>query len=519
MRPIEGSCAELLIGAFSHACEPGGYTIKDTNVSSLILASPYVGCMADHPPEQTAARTGLPEPEIDSPADSRGPVTRAIRFLVDQAASELEVNLRATKSLELLWTVARVGIAITVLVAAFAAWGTEGPGEFIYIAGIGVLIGNVGLLLMLRRGKTRAVFLTGFAMDNIAIFTAWTGSVWLLRGALGSNDIYLALFPILTLWSARLGFVLGIPYIGAWLIWIGWTLNHYFHPLSYEVEQMPVRVVFIGTAALVAMWITYILRKEHVLSETRGQRARDLQELAQAKNEFISGVSHELRTPLTVIIGFAQVLQHGAKDTLSERQMTQLKAIERNGNHLNRLVGDLLDLTKLEAGKMALTRDEFEVDMLFSEVVEAFELILKDKRQTLVLDSQTAGVALDADRGRISQVLMNLVSNASKYSPPDTAITLESRLEEDSLTVTVRDRGRGMSVEDQSSLFTMFYRTEDAQKSTTPGTGIGLYLCKRILEFHGGAIRVESAPGEGTAMTFTLPGARRGEQPELRQAS
>lgn len=449
-----------------------------------------------------------------------GLLSRAVQLVVEQARSELAVNLRATKSLELLWTMARVGIAVTVLVAAYSEWGTHGTGEFIYIAGICVLIGNMGLLLMLRRGKTQAVFLSGFVMDNIAIFTAWTGSVWLLRGALGSNDIYLALFPILTLWSARLGFVLGIPYIAAWLIWIGWTLNYYFHPLSYEVEQMPVRVVFIGTAALVAMWITHILRKEHVLSETRGQRARDLQELAKAKNEFISGVSHELRTPLTVIMGFSQILQRSAKDSLTERQLKQMNSIERNSAQLNRLVGDLLDVTKLEAGKMALTREDMPVDGLLKDVSDACELILAEKGQRLVIDSQTADVWLRADRGRLSQLLMNLVSNASKYSPKDTTVTVSSKLAGDSVSVTVRDQGRGISAEDQADLFTMFYRTDDAIKSTTPGTGMGLYLCKRIVEFHGGEISIDSAPGKGTAMTFTLPGAEVRESGQaLREAS
>lgn len=445
-------------------------------------------------------------------------IARAWSRVVEQAAVELSTNLRATASLERLWLIARFAIAATVLGGAYSAWGTDGPGEFVYVASGMALAGNIYLFILLRRGRSTAVFISGFLMDNVAIFAAWTGSVWLLRGSLSSNDLYLALFPILTLWSARLGFVIGIPYITLWLIWIGWSLQHFFHPLSYEVEQLPLRIIFIGLAALIGMWITHALRKQTIESERRGERARSLQEIARARNEFISSVSHELRTPLTVILGFTEVLNSSLAGIVTDRQKAQINAITRNGNHLNRLISDLLDLTRLEAGKMTLTKDDFPLDGLLAEVAGSFEFILADKQQSLVIDRETEPIWVHADRGRVLQVLMNLVSNASKYSPKGTRITLRSVLSGDTVSVTVEDEGQGISVEDQQDLFTMFYRTGDAAASTTPGNGIGLYLCKRIVEFHNGGITVDSEPGRGTAMTFTLPDAWVEEQ-GLKKAS
>lgn len=457
-------------------------------------------------PAQAIEVTGEETAEIDS-RPSRGLFSRVRNAISDQARIELATNIRATESLERLWLIARFAIALTVLAATYSAWGSEGPGEFIYVASGLALVGNIAMFMLLRRGKAGTVFVSGFIMDNIAIFTAWTGSVWLLRGSLGSNDIYLALFPILTLWTARLGFIFGTPYIMLWLVWIGWSLNHFFHPLSYEVEQMPLRVIFLGLAAIVGMWITHALREQIVEVERTAERTRSLQELADAKNEFISSVSHELRTPLTVILGFTEVLERGLADTMTDRQKAQLQAIGRNGTHLNRLISDLLDLTRLEAGKMALTKDDFDLDQLLHEVTEGFELIFAEKKQSLSFESATENVWINGDSGRITQVLMNLLSNASKYSPPETTTTLRSSYADGSVQITVQDQGQGISEKDQQNLFTMFYRTNDAAASTTPGNGIGLYLCKRIVEFHGGEISIESQPGKGTAMTFTLPGA------------
>ncbi len=453
------------------------------------------------------------------PRASKNFVKRFRDRIAHQANVELSTNIRATASLERLWLIARFAIALTVLGATYSAWGSDGPGEFIYVASGVALVGNVVLFMLLRRGKAGTVFISGFIMDNIAIFTAWTGSVWLLRGSLGSNDIYLALFPILTLWAARLGFVLGIPYVTLWLVWIGWSLNHFFHPLSYEVEQIPLRIIFIGLAAIVGMWITHALREQTIEVERTAERTRSLQELADAKNEFISGVSHELRTPLTVILGFAEVLDKSLNDSMTEKQRAQLRSISRNGSHLNRLIGDLLDLTRLEAGEMTLTKVEFELDPLLKEVSDGFELIFAEKSQDFVLKTDTAGVQVTADRGRVTQVLMNLLSNASKYSDRGSTIALQTSFADGAVHLTVADKGVGMSEREQRNLFTMFYRTETASASATPGNGIGLYLCKRIVEFHGGDISVSSRPGRGTEMTFTLPEASLRPAPRMRQVS
>lgn len=249
-----------------------------------------------------------------------------------------------------------------------------------------------------------------------------------------------------------------------------------------------------------------VIANERVIRDQLGTQNRELQRVDGAKNEFLASLSHELKTPLAAILGFTQILRRNRSSNLDAIQIQQLDIVERNSLWLDTLINDLLDLSKIQAGKISLTKEETEISSLLRMVVDGFETILGGKGQaaTLLVNYDEAWMVMD--QTRISQVLSNLLSNACKYSPDGSSITVTSRLEGDECVISVADEGMGISQEDQDQLFTLFYRTPDARKSSTQGTGIGLYVSKQIVELHDGHVGLESSPGKGTTVTVRLPG-------------
>ena len=248
-----------------------------------------------------------------------------------------------------------------------------------------------------------------------------------------------------------------------------------------------------------------VVANEQMINKNLGTQNRELQRVDEAKNEFLGSLSHELKTPLAAILGFTQVLKRNSSGALGEKQIGQLDIIDRNGLRLNTLISDLLDLSKIQGRKIHLTKEQVEISAFLHQVVDGFETILNGKQQAATLDIQHDSAWLSFDQTRISQVLSNLLSNASKYSPKDSSITVTSRIEGDECVISVSDEGAGIRQEDQDQLFTLFYRTPDAQNSSTSGTGIGLFVSKQIVDLHGGSITLESSPGNGTTVTMRLP--------------
>ncbi|MEE8045649.1 MAG: GAF domain-containing sensor histidine kinase [Dehalococcoidia bacterium] len=248
------------------------------------------------------------------------------------------------------------------------------------------------------------------------------------------------------------------------------------------------------------------------LAETRLQReraeaeSRELQRVALAKSDFLTTVSHELRTPLTSILAFADVLQRNKFGNLVAKQERQLGIIQRNGRRLAVLIDDLLDATHLEQSKFELEPVRFDVGDTVAELVESFTPLLAVENQRLALDLPDEKVEMFADQVRLSQVISNLVTNASKYSGEKSEVKISVELaNEDEVVIRVQDHGIGINSDDLSQIFGAFYRADNEVTRAQPGTGIGLYFCRMIVQYHGGEISAESEPGEGTTVTVRLP--------------
>ncbi|MDA1298099.1 MAG: HAMP domain-containing sensor histidine kinase [Chloroflexi bacterium] len=223
-----------------------------------------------------------------------------------------------------------------------------------------------------------------------------------------------------------------------------------------------------------------------------------------AKNEFLSSLSHELRTPLVAIIGYASMLIRHLSGSVNDVEMERLRTIERNGKRLSAQIEDLLDLSRIQTRRLEISQKWIEWRLFLKDVGQSMEPLLSATGHHLNLDIEHGDTWVFVDSTRIHQVVSNLIGNAAKYSPGASRVDVVSRVKSGEIVFSVRDYGAGIKPEDQKNLFTLFYRTEDAIKSAVPGTGIGLYVSKKIVELHKGDLNIDSIYGEGTTATLRL---------------
>ena len=240
----------------------------------------------------------------------------------------------------------------------------------------------------------------------------------------------------------------------------------------------------------------------------------ELDQAGKLRDQFLANVSHELRTPLNSVIGFSDLLLTMASpdSPLTDTQRDYLETIARNGRHLLDFINELLDLSKIAAGRMQLTLEPLALDALFREVADTVRAQLEARKHKLAIEPLRETVIVTGDRGRLRQVLLNLLSNAIKFTTDGGRITLSAQLAGDRVRVAVSDSGIGIAPDDQQKLFREFVQLDGSASRRYEGTGLGLALSKRLVELHGGAIGVESQLGKGSTFWFTVP--RGGVTPE-----
>lgn len=225
-------------------------------------------------------------------------------------------------------------------------------------------------------------------------------------------------------------------------------------------------------------------------------------ELEDRKDSFISMTSHELKTPVTTIKVFNQLLQQRFNALGDTSSLTYLLKMDEQITRLTELVEDLLDLSKIEAGQLTLKKEFFYISDLIEETVDYLQEIFPTHQ--IIID-QSISQKVWADKHRIEQVLINLISNAVKYSPKTDKVSISSGLLSDKLVIKVTDFGIGISAADQKHIFERFYRVYKGEEKTYPGLGMGLYISYLIIRRHGGAIKVESTKNKGSTFMVTLP--------------
>ncbi|MBF8255866.1 MAG: Histidine kinase protein [Anaerolineales bacterium] len=224
-------------------------------------------------------------------------------------------------------------------------------------------------------------------------------------------------------------------------------------------------------------------------------------QLARMQDEFVSTVSHELRTPLGFIKGYTTTLLRQDAEWDTTTRIEFLRIIDEEADRLRELIDNLLDSSRLESGAIGMTREATRIAPLLRSVAERAQAAYPE--MALRVDAPDGLPILEIDSTRIAQVLDNLLSNAAKYAP-GAPVELRARREGEAMLIEVEDRGPGIAAEHMSQMFQRFYRVPETQR-TVRGTGLGLYICRKIVESHGGQIGVDSQPGQGTRFHFTLP--------------
>ena len=221
------------------------------------------------------------------------------------------------------------------------------------------------------------------------------------------------------------------------------------------------------------------------------------------KDQFLSTMSHELRTPLNAVLGFSDLLAEESYGPLNERQTRYVSHINKGGHHLLRLINDILDLSKIEAGRLQLTLENVPVNRTFAEAFDTIRPLAEKKSHKLIMAAST-NFNVNADSTRFKQILLNLIGNAVKFTPEGGRIELSASQVDQSVRVEVRDSGPGIPPEEQRRIFEAFYRLTQTDKATE-GTGLGLAITQRLVELHGGKLGLESELGSGSCFYFTLP--------------
>jgi signal transduction histidine kinase len=240
-------------------------------------------------------------------------------------------------------------------------------------------------------------------------------------------------------------------------------------------------------------------------------KSRQLEVASQHKSEFLANMSHELRTPLNAVIGFSEVLSEGMFGQLNEKQEEYARDIYSSGQHLLSLINDILDLSKIEAGRMELEVSEFDLPAALDN---ALTLVRERASRRGIALSMTVDERLGeirADERKIRQVVLNLLSNAIKFTPEGGRIEVRAAPVDGSVEVSVTDTGVGIAPEDQEAIFEEFKQVGTAAKKVE-GTGLGLALSRKFIELHGGRIWVKSTVGVGSTFTFSMPVAVQPDQ-------
>jgi signal transduction histidine kinase len=430
-----------------------------------------------------------------------------------------------------------------------------------------MIVGLVGLTgVIFRPGRKLSLIRTAFNLGSVvlaAAVAAWWyfvtggvvgGSLWTSFGPLAAATA--AYFLVNTgLVTLAISFQQRTPFLVVWRESFEWTAVSYFTGLTLAacmlaaLKQWGPWVLALGIPPCSLLLAFYRAHREAIqeherrVQEVEGLNAelerkveertrelanalegieganrmlsdanRALTEASKAKSAFLANVSHELRTPLNSVIGFSELLTDPGFGDLSPRQREFLSDIRDSGEHLLALINDILDLSKIEAGKLDVNREDVDVAELVRESASMLRPQAAKKGLTLEVSVPPAGRAR-LDPRLVRQVLVNLLSNAVKFTPESGRVDATAAYEGDDLVLTVSDTGIGIPEDDQEKIFLEFYQVDGSYARKYEGTGLGLALVRRMMTLHNGTVSVTSSPGSGSRFLCVFPSCRVGAQP------
>ncbi len=273
----------------------------------------------------------------------------------------------------------------------------------------------------------------------------------------------------------------------------------------------PVEISLSPSSSTEAFQVTAIIRdvternkmqREYTLQLE--ERNREIERANGLKSEFLASMSHELRTPLHTIIGFSELLAEELQGPLNDKQKRFVTHIHKDSLHLLELINDILDLSKIESGRLSLRPEAFDFSTVVKESLATVQGLANAKRLA-IQTSINVPSAIVADRLRVKQILVNLLSNAVKFTPDNGRIDVEGHVRNGIVHLSVADSGIGIPEQEHTAIFDKFHQVGATTKGVREGTGLGLAITKHLVEEHGGTIAVESTLGKGSRFTFTIP--------------
>jgi PAS domain S-box-containing protein len=297
------------------------------------------------------------------------------------------------------------------------------------------------------------------------------------------------------------------------------------HEWEYRIVAADGRILWVRDLARVDRKVDGSLELRGMLIDVSAQKQRELdleesrreieaamkqaEAANRAKTSFLATVSHELRTPMNAVIGFADVLQGEAYGHLNDRQKECVADIAGSGRHLLRMINDILDMSKIEAGKFPLIEEVFDVSAVLGAAARFVAQEIEGKDVSFVTHISLGAVGFNGDQRAVTQIVLNLLTNAAKFTPARGRVELKASANADGLTISVTDSGRGMSPETIERAFEPFFQGIDSDVSRKrEGTGLGLAISRRLAELHGGTVSIKSRLGEGTTVTVWFPPSR-----------
>jgi len=243
-----------------------------------------------------------------------------------------------------------------------------------------------------------------------------------------------------------------------------------------------------------------LLRRQHIA----------LEQASALKSQFLANMSHEFRTPLNAILGYTHMLLNNVTGQVTDPQRKSLTRIDSNAKHLLALINDILDITRIEAGRMPLNATTFRVSELFEEVQSELEPIIKRSNLTVATRQRANVPSVRSDRQKVKQIVLNLLSNALKFTPAG-SVTMTASYDprRREMAIAVKDTGVGISTDDQAKVFEDFRQLDSSPARGYGGTGLGLSICRRLANMLGGTIDLSSEPGRGSTFTLRLPAKAR----------
>ncbi len=402
-----------------------------------------------------------------------------------QALGEVGQAISSTLDLEtVLTTIVSRAVQLSALDGGVVFEYDEGTEEFVQRAGTdpGGALAEARRTTRIRKGEgvlgRTAITLEPIQVPDITVPAAYEGR---LREILVESGVR----AILAVPMVREGRLIGC---------LGVTRNQ---PGEFPAETIELLRTFATQSALAIQ----NARLFHEIAD----KSRQLEAASRHKSEFLANMSHELRTPLNAVIGFSEVLLQRMFGDLNPKQDEYLKDIYASGQHLLSLINDILDLSKIEAGRMELAPAPFHLPTALENAVTLVRERASRHGITLQLDVDPGLGELVGDERKIKQVLLNLLSNAVKFTPEGGRISLKASRTDGAVAIAVTDTGIGIAPEDQAAIFEEFRQVGSDETRKQEGTGLGLTLAKKFVELHGGRIWVESELGRGSTFTFTLP--------------